>query len=136
VLELGALAGGLAALLALLANNQVSYAGVFLLTGVSLSAFLLAFFSFIVEFGALESRPTYIALSGLCYAPFSTFAPILGGWLADHFGYGLPFLLAGVLGLAAALFYRLRVPDPRIEARRASALDVASTSPDKEGHAS
>ncbi len=127
VLEIGALAGGLAAFLALVANGLVTYTGIFLLTGVSLSAFLLAFFAFVVEFGTPETRPTYIALSGLCYAPFSTFAPVLGGWLADHFGYGPPFLLAGTLGLGAALAYRLWVPDPRMHKRRAAA--TAGTTP-------
>jgi MFS family permease len=118
VLEIGAAAGGLAGLLALLAHGPFIYAGVFLLTGISLSATLLASFSFVIEFGPPEARPTYIALSSLCYAPFTTFAPILGGWLADRLGYGPPFLLAAGLGLAAALFYRLRVPDPRMGAHQ------------------
>ncbi len=129
VLEVGAVAGGLAGLLALLAQGPLLYAGVFLLTGISLSATLLASFSFVIEFGPPAARPTYIALSSFCYAPFTTFAPILGGWLADHLGYGPPFVLAAVLGLAAALFYRLHVPDPRIEARRAPAQAGASISP-------
>ncbi len=118
VLEIGAVAGGLAGLLALLAHGPFLYAGVFLLTGVSLSATLLASFSFVIEFGPPEARPTYIALSSLCYAPFTTFSPILGGWLADRLGYAPPFILAAGLGLTAALFYRLRVPDPRIDARQ------------------
>ncbi|HEY7351083.1 MAG TPA: MFS transporter [Ktedonobacterales bacterium] len=122
VLEIGALAGALAGLLALLAHGPFLYAGIFLLTGVSLSATLLASFSFVIEFGPPEARPTYIALSSLCYAPGATFAPLVGGWLADHLGYGPPFLLAAALGIIAALFYRLRVPDPRMDKRRKQAL--------------
>jgi MFS family permease len=122
VLEIGAVAGALAGALALFAHDPLLYGGVFLLTGISVSAVLLASFSFVIEFGPPEARPTYIALSSLCYAPFSTFAPIVGGWLADRVGYGAPFLLAAVLGLAAALYFRLRVPDPRMKARQRQAL--------------
>ena len=129
VLEIGAVAGGLAGLLALLAHDPLVYTGVFLLTGISISANLLAAFSFVIEFGPPEARPTYIALSSFCYAPFTTFAPILGGWLADHFGYGPTFVLAAVLGLTAVLFFRLRVPDPRMQARRAQAQIEASIAP-------
>jgi MFS family permease len=129
VLEIGALAGAMAGLLALLAQGPLLYTGVFLLTGLSLSATLLASFSFVIEFGPPEARPTYIALSSLCYAPFTTFAPIIGGWLADRLGYGPPFLLAAGLGLAAALYFRLRVPDPRMTKRRKQALEGTDALP-------
>lgn len=133
VLEIGALAGGAAGALALLAHGPFLYAGVFLLTGLSLSATLLASFSFVIEFGPAEARPTYIALSSLAYAPFTTFAPIVGGWLADHLGYGPPFLLAAGLGLAAAVFFRLRVPDPRMDKRRMQALVGTDAQPADRG---
>src|SRR6185437_3394793 len=122
VLEIGALAGALAGVLALFAHDPLLYGGVFLLTGISVSATLLASFSFVIEFGPPEARPTYIALSSLCFAPFSTLAPIVGGWLADRLGYGPPFILAAVLGLAATLYFRLRVPDPRMQARQRLAV--------------
>jgi MFS family permease len=129
VLEVGSLATAAAALLAFFAHSQLLFIGVFLLTGAGLSAIILAQLSFVVEFGTPETRPTYIALAGLAYAPFATFTPILGGWLADHVGYGTPFLLASVLGAAGLLFYRLAVPDPRIEAQRAAALAVDQAQP-------
>ncbi len=128
VLEIGVLAGALAGALALFAHDPLVYGGVFLLTGVSTSAALLAAFALVIEFGPQEARPTYIALSSLCYAPFSTLAPIVGGWLADRLGYGPPFILAAALGLAAMLYYRLRVPDPRMQARRTRALADADAS--------
>ena len=131
VLEIGALAGALAGVLALFAHDPLLYGGVFLLTGISVSATLLASFSFVIEFGPPSARPTYIALSSLCYAPFSTFAPIVGGWLADRLGYGPPFILAAVLGLAAALYFRLRVPDPRMQARQRLAVASAGVQPAK-----
>jgi MFS family permease len=129
VLEIGSLATGAAALLAFFAHSQLLFIGVFLLTGLGLSATFLAQLAFVVEFGTPETRPTYIALSAVAYAPFATFAPILGGWLADHVGYGPPFLLAGVLGLVGLVVYRLLVPDPRMEARQAAAESLTQSEP-------
>lgn len=125
VLEVGALATGAAAFLAFFADSQLLFIGVFLLTGLGLSAIFLAQLAFVVEFGTPEARPTYIALSAVAYAPFATFAPLLGGWLADHFGYSPAFLLAGVLGVAGLVFYRLLVPDPRMQAQRTAARAAA-----------
>jgi MFS family permease len=129
VLEVGSLAAGSAALLAFFAHSQLLFIGVFLLTGTGLSAIFLAQLSFVVEFGPPEARPTYIALSAVAYAPFATFAPILGGWLADHFGYGPPFLLAGALGITGLFVYRLLVPDPRMQARQMAAAALAEGEP-------
>ncbi len=129
VLEIGALAGGSAALLAIFAHGPFIYAGVFALTGISASAMLLAMFSFVIEFGPPEARPTYIALSSLGYAFFATLSPVLGGWLADRLGYTVPFLLAAVLGAMAFCIYRLWVPDPRMEARRAAQRAKAAAVP-------
>lgn len=117
VLEIGTVAGGMAGVLALFAHDPTLYAGVFLCTGFSISASLLASFAFVIEFGPPEARPTYIALSSVCYAPFVTLAPLAGGWLADHLGYGPPFAIAAGLGLIAMIYYRSRVPDPRMDQR-------------------
>ncbi len=133
ILELGALTGGLAALLAIFARGPFVYAGVFALTGLSISATLLASFAFVIEFGPPEGRPTYIALSALSTAIFGTLSPILGGWLADHASYTTPFLLACGLGLAATLVFRFRVPDPRMAARRAARQVEMATVLEKAG---
>jgi MFS family permease len=124
LLEISALVTGAAAWLAFFAHSQLLFIGVFLLTGLGLSALFVAQLSFVVEFGTPETRPTYIALAAVAYAPFATFTPILGGWLADHVGYGPPFALAGLLGMVGLFLLHRFVPDPRIDARKKAALAV------------
>jgi MFS family permease len=113
VLVWGAVCTAAAGFLALLAHGFWPYAAVFLLLGLSISAVGIAGFIFITEFGPVERRPTYIALSSLAYTPFVVGAPILGGWLADRWGYVPVFVLSALAGVAAAAVYQWMVPDPR-----------------------
>lgn len=102
-----------AAALALVAHGVVAYGLVFLLLGLHLSALVLSQLTFITEFAPPDRRPTYIALTSVAYAPFAVGAPILGGWLADRWGYAPVFVIAIAAGLTAAAIYRLRVPHAR-----------------------
>lgn len=102
-----------AAALALGARGFLAYAAVFLFLGLSLSGTILAQLTFIAELAPPARRPTYIALSSVAYAPFAVGAPIVGGWLADHWGYTPVFVVAVAAGLLAAAIYRFRVPEPR-----------------------
>lgn len=122
VLVWGAVCTAGAAFLAFFAYGFWAYALVFLLLGFSISGVTIASFTFITEFGPVERRPTYIALSSLAYAPFVVVAPVLGGWLADRWGYTPVFALSALVGAAAAAVYQWLVPDPR---RRAVETVVA-----------
>jgi MFS family permease len=113
VLVWGAVCAAASALLALWAHGFAIYALVFLLLGLNLAAVTLAGFTFITEFGPVERRPTYIALSSVAYAPFAVGAPIVGGWLADAWGYAPVFALSALAGAAAVVVYQWLVPDPR-----------------------
>jgi predicted MFS family arabinose efflux permease len=46
-------------------------------------------------------------------APAAILAPVLGGWLADHFGFGVLFAAAAAGGLATALVLLTVLKDPR-----------------------
>ncbi len=113
VLLWGSACAGLAAFVALGAHGFAAYAAVFLLLGLNVAAINLAGLTFIAEYGPERKRPTYIALSAVSYAPFAVGAPILGGWIADTFGYPPVFVIAMIAGFAAALGFWLWVPDPR-----------------------
>jgi MFS family permease len=102
-----------AAAVALVAHGVAAYGMVFLLLGLHLSALVISQLTFITEFAPPARRPTYIALTSVAYAPFAVGAPILGGWLADRWGYVPVFVIAIAAGLAAAALYRLRVPRSR-----------------------
>lgn len=113
------LAGAAAA--PLLASGLVVYTGAFLLVGLSVSATLLAQLTFIAEFAPPARRPTYIALASVAYAPFAVGAPIVGGVLADRWGYGPVFAISALAALVAAVIYVAWVPEPRRTSTRASA---------------
>lgn len=113
----GSLCAAAAALLALGAHGFGAYAAVFLLLGLNVAAINLAGFTLITEYGPLERRPTYIALASVAYAPFVIGAPLLGGFLADRFGYAPVFVLAALAALAATWAFLLWVPAPPHSAR-------------------
>lgn len=102
-----------AAAVALVAHGIAAYGLVFLLLGLHLSALSLSQLTFITDFAPPARRPTYIALTSVAYAPFAVGAPIVGGWLADRWGYLPVFIIAIIAGLTAATIYRLRVPSTR-----------------------
>jgi len=123
VVEWGAFCMGLAALLAL-AGQAPSVAGpayvaVFLGLGLGSSAIQLTGMTFLMELAPPTQRPTYMALAGLAGTPFACGAPLLGGALADHWGYAAVFGPAGVCALAGGLLMARSVPDPRAEDRAA-----------------
>lgn len=109
-----ALCAAAAAGLALVAQGVVAYGAVFLLLGLHLSALVISQLTFITEFAPPARRPTYIALTSVAYAPFAVGAPIVGGWLADHWGYTPVFAISIAAGLLAAVLYRFRVPRARV----------------------
>lgn len=119
ILVWGSLCAALSAGVALWAQGFWAYALVFLLLGFSLTATSLASFTLITEFGPEARRPTYIALASVAYAPFAVGAPILGGFLADAWGYIPVFIISAIAGLAAMLAFQLLVPDPRKRAAQA-----------------
>jgi MFS family permease len=97
----------------LIAENAPLVTVAFLLFGLGTAALQLAQLSFVVEFGTPERRPTYIGITFLLYTPCAAIGPILGGIIADHWGYSPAFGLAALMGVVATLAYALWVHDPR-----------------------
>ncbi|HKB48515.1 MAG TPA: MFS transporter [Ktedonobacterales bacterium] len=112
ILVWSSLCAALAALLALAASGFWAYAVVYLVLGLQLSGVQLAGFTLITQFGPETRRPTYVALASVAYAPFVIGAPLLGGVLADAWGYRPVFVLTAAAGIAALLAFQFWVPDP------------------------
>ncbi len=106
----GSVGAGVAAALALSAYGIWWFGVAFFLLGLSVSATQLTQLTATGEFGSIERRASYIALMSVTYAPFAVGAPLLGGWMADHWGYSLVFALSAAFGLLAALAFALWGP--------------------------
>ena len=106
----GNVCAGVSALIALGAQGVWWYGGAFFLLGLSVAAIQLTQLTATGEYGPADRRASYIALMSVTYAPFAVGAPLLGGWMADHWGYGLVFALSGIFGLLAALAYMVWGP--------------------------
>lgn len=66
-----------------------------------------------VQFGTEAERPVYIGMANTLVAPFTILAPILGGWIADSFGYPTTFLISALGGVVVTLLMIFLVRDPR-----------------------
>jgi len=115
VMEGGALCAILSALVAAFANSTAIFYVVFAFTGASLSASMIARMSIVLEFSEPEERPTYIGLANTFRAPFSAFAPILGGILGDLFHLPFVFVITAVIVSIGLLVLLLGVKEPRTQ---------------------
>ncbi len=104
-------AGALA--LALVAPSGLVYYGVFALVGAANAGFILSDLSIAMEFGPEAQRPTYIGLARTLSAPFLFVAPLVGGAVAQVWGYPWMFGLALVLTLTSLVMLRSWVVEPR-----------------------
>jgi MFS family permease len=109
----GALLAGASTSLALFAPSLDWFYLVFALAGLANAGMMTPIYALAVEFGAPAERPYYIGLASTLTAPAALIAPILGGWLADSYGYGATFALAAGTALLTASVLVLIVREPR-----------------------
>ena len=121
VMALGALSATASGLLALLAPSVGWFLVVFALAGVAAVAMIITPLAMILGYSPAADRPAYIGLSNTLVAPAAIAAPVLGGWLADRFGYPATFAVAAVGGLATAVVLAAMLRDPAVEMGTAGA---------------
>ena len=117
VLQLGTIIGISASILAAFASSPSIYGLVFLLSGVSLSAFTVSGLSIVLEFSNPDKRPIYVGLVNTLRSPFQALAPLLGGVLADAFSFRTIFLLSTAI-TAIGLAVLIAVREPRQKGSR------------------
>jgi MFS family permease len=83
----------------------------FALAGSGMSALLVGFGGYVLELGTPEIRPLLFALEGTLLFPLY-FMPVLGGWLADVYGYHSVVWIGGIL-LIGSLLCTLTLCEPR-----------------------
>jgi len=113
VLVLGTLSAAASAILASVSENPELFYLVFVLTGVAATAFWTIGMTISLEFGDESQRPTYVGMANTLISPATILAPLLGGLLADSFGYPVTFITSAVLALISSLILIALVKDPR-----------------------
>lgn len=85
----------------------------FIFMGINYSAFGTSGMALLIEFAPEDKRPIYIGLSSTIMGPFSFIAPIIGGILANKFGYKPMFLVALILSGLGFIIMSFLVREPR-----------------------
>ncbi len=130
VLEIGAVAIFLSAIIARFAPNITWMYPVMILTAVANTAFWTISMAMTLEFGGEKDRPTYVGMANSLIAPATIVAPLVGGWLADSEGYPATFLFAAVAGLAAVFVFHFCVSDPKKRKPSSMPQDAELQSPE------
>jgi MFS family permease len=106
-----------AASVALLAPAAAAFYAVFAFSALSSTGIGIGSYNIVMEFaGGSRNIPFHTSLFNAITAPFRVCAPILGGVLSDHFGYGCIFALSAVLS-ALGLLFTARMVEPRKSAQ-------------------
>ena len=114
VVLIASIAGWVGATIMLLnLHTPIPIFGAFALLGASLSGYMMASQTMILEFGSRDDLPMRIAISATAESITATAGPLIGGVVAEIYGYDVVFLAS--LGFLAAAFVilLLAVKDPR-----------------------
>jgi len=112
VLTIGAVAIFFSALIARVAPSFEWLYPAVILAGVANTVLWSITMAMTLQFGGENDRPTYVGMANTLIAPATIIAPLIGGWLADLYGYQSTFMLAALAGLGAALVFHFFVKDP------------------------
>jgi MFS family permease len=113
MLILGAAAATLSSLLAWFAPSLVWFYPVFVLTGFANVSIWTNGMTMTVDFSDDKERPFYIGLAQTLTAPATILAPLIGGWIADTYGFTLTFALSTVLSVVMMSILVFLVKEPR-----------------------
>ena len=113
VFIMGAVAASLSAFLAMILPDINFFFVVFILSAVANTTFWTIGMAYTLDFGTEEERPTYVGMANTLIAPSAILAPMLGGWIADAFGYQATFALAAICGLLTVFVLQFFVKENR-----------------------
>jgi len=104
-----------ASVLAVVAQSLWLYMLVFGAIALTQSAIQVSRMSIIAELCGEQDRSTHVSLANLVTSPF-ILVGLLGGWLADSFGYEVVFSISAVSAFTATMIWTFWVKEPRIKA--------------------
>jgi MFS family permease len=113
-----AIVGWVAATVMLLTLHEVQWVfAAFALLGASLAGYMMAAQTMILEFGSRDDLPMRIAVSATAESITATAGPLVGGVVAEIFGYTTVFGASLGFLAAALIILLLAVQDPRQRAQ-------------------
>jgi MFS family permease len=113
VLQMVAVLGVTATIIALIVTNVNIFYLVFVLVGAMYSSVQVANVNLAIEFSKPNETPTYVGLMNTFQAPALALAPLIGGLLADNYGYRLTFFVGLLLFSFSVVFCSIYMKDPR-----------------------
>jgi MFS family permease len=116
VMSMGAFAAMASALLAFLAPDATWFFPAFIFAGIANVAFWTIAMPMILQFTDEKNRASYIGLANTLVAPSTILAPLVGGWLADAFGYPAAFATALLGGIVTFVVLQFVLQDPSHQA--------------------
>jgi MFS family permease len=112
MLILGAAAATLSSLLAWLATSINWFFPIFILAGFANVSIWMNGMTMATTFSGENERPFYIGLAQTLTAPATIIAPLLGGWIADAFGFVPTFSISTILSVVMMAILWFVVKDP------------------------
>ncbi len=112
VLILGCVCSAMSSLLAITFKEFGLFSVVFILAGVANACYWTIGLTISLEFGTEEQRPVYVGMSNTLVAPATILAPLLGGILADMFGYTIMFIVSAIFAGISVTILAALVRDP------------------------
>lgn len=112
VLILGCVCSAASSLLAITFREFDSFSTVFILAGIANACYWTVGLTISLEFGTEEQRPVYVGMSNTLVAPATILAPLLGGILADLFGYPIMFIVSAIFAGISVIILAIMVRDP------------------------
>jgi MFS family permease len=109
----GAFAIFLSSLLAWMAPSINWFYAIFVLAGIANVSIWTIGMTMTVDFASESERPMYIGLSQTLTAPATIIAPIIGGFVADAFGFTSTFIVSTVLAVVMLGILIFLVKEPK-----------------------
>jgi MFS family permease len=113
MLIVGAAAATLSSLLAWFAPSISWFFPVFILSGFTNVSIWTNGMTMATTFSGENERPFYVGLAQTLTAPATIIAPLIGGWVADSFGFIPTFSISTILSIMMMAILWFIVKDPR-----------------------
>ncbi len=112
VLVVGGIAAVVSSILAVTIKSTTFFSLVFVLYGIAVTCFWTIGLAISLEFGDESNLPTYVGMANTLVSPATIIAPLVGGFLADSYGYPVTFITSAIVGIIAIVTLTILVKDP------------------------